>query len=287
MKELLVVSGKGGTGKTTIAAALAVLTQDKVIADCDVDAADLWLVLHPASIRKDAFRGLDKAIVDRNKCIGCGLCFEVCRFDAVGFEGQIAVINRDSCEGCGVCFRCCPQKAIEMKENIAGHVMESQTKYGYMVHAQLGVGEENSGRLVAEVRKRAREAAERLDARCVIIDGPPGIGCPVISAVTGVDMALVVTEPTVAGRHDLERILDLLSHFKVPVVVCVNKSDLDEGRSLEIAQYCASRCVEVVGEIPFDEDVPRTLAQGQALGTGQAAREMRRVADRVHSLMAI
>lgn len=285
MKELLVVSGKGGTGKTTIAAALAVFVQDKVIADCDVDAADLWLVLHPTSTTENGFEGLSKAVVDRDKCMGCGFCFEVCRYDAVSFEDQVAIISKDLCEGCGVCFRCCPCEAIAMAPNIAGSVMESQTPYGYMVHAQLGVGEENSGRLVAEVRKRAREAAERLNSKYVLIDGPPGIGCPVISSTSGVDMAVVVTEPTVAGRHDLERILDLLSHFKVPAVVCINKSDLDEERSLEIARYCSSRGVEVVGEIPFDEDVPRTLAQGQALSRGQAAGEVRRVWERVRSLI--
>lgn len=285
MKELLVVSGKGGTGKTTIAAALAVFVQDKVIADCDVDAADLWLVLHPTSTTENGFEGLSKAVVDRDKCMGCGFCFEVCRYDAVSFEDQVAIISKDLCEGCGVCFRCCPCEAIAMAPNIAGSVMESQTPYGYMVHAQLGVGEENSGRLVAEVRKRAREAAERLNSKYVLIDGPPGIGCPVISSTSGVDMAVVVTEPTVAGRHDLERILDLLSHFKVPAVVCINKSDLDEERSLEIARYCSSRGVEVVGEIPFDEDVPRTLAQGQALSRGQAAGEARRVWERVRSLI--
>jgi len=303
VKEILIVSGKGGTGKTTVAAALSVLVSDKVIVDCDVDAADLWLVLEPLSTRSEEFAGLNKAVVDGDKCRGCGYCLEVCRFDAISFESGVATVSKELCEGCAVCSRCCPFRAISMVPTIAGLVMESETPYGYFVHAQLGIGEENSGRLVSEVRRRARLAAERLNARYLIIDGPPGIGCPVISATTGADLALVVTEPTAAGKHDLERILDLLSHFKVPAVVCINKYDLDLSASDDIARYCSARGVAVVGRIPFDEEVPRAISQGHPIIASRdeqntrgetvdatteslAAREVRRIWEQMRLLVS-
>ncbi len=299
MKELLVVSGKGGTGKTTVAAALAVLAQDKVIADCDVDAADLHLLLKPVLTKQDKFFGLGKASVDPEKCTGCGFCFEVCRYDAVFWEDRTTRIRAELCEGCGVCFRCCPSAAIQMVPKVAGHVMESETRYGVLIHASLGVGEDNSGRLVAEVRKRSTKIAEDQGVKQVIVDGPPGIGCPVISSISGVDLALVVTEPTVAGRHDLARILGLLSHFRVPAVVCINKFDLDAPNSDEIMRYCREKAVAVVGRIPFDEDVPRSLSHGRPLISsadreqkrenapveGPAARELRCMWERLQELL--
>lgn len=230
MKEIVVLSGKGGTGKTTVTASLATLLKDAVLTDCDVDAADLYLLLKPEIKESFEFRWSQKARINENKCGRCGKCEEVCRFNAIkNFK-----VNPIFCEGCRVCYNICPRKAIDMVDNLSGHWYISDTKYGPMVHARLGIAEENSGKLVLLVKKAAREIAERGRYKYVITDGPPGIGCPVISSLSGADVALIVTEPTAAGLHDLLRVLKLAENFKVTVKIVINKFDLEEEKSEEI-----------------------------------------------------
>jgi MinD superfamily P-loop ATPase len=258
MKEIIVLSGKGGTGKTTVTASLAALAKDAVLTDCDVDAADLYLLLNPKI--KDTFKfwGSQKARISEHKCIRCGKCETVCRFDAI----KDFKVNPTFCEGCGVCYNICPEKAIDMVDTLSGHWYISDTRYGPMVHARLGIAEENSGKLVSLVKKTARDIAEREGYKYIITDGPPGIGCPVISTLSGADVALIVTEPTAAGLHDLERVLKLAENFKVTVKVVINKFDLAQEKSKEIEQYCIYKGIEVIGKIPFDEDVVKAISKG-------------------------
>lgn len=284
MKQLTIISGKGGTGKTTVAASFAELISDKVMADCDVDAADLHLLLHPKVRQEGIFKGLKTARIDPHKCIECDRCIEACRYDAI----TPYVVNPMSCEGCGLCTLVCPVDAIEMEENISGHWFISDTEYGPMVHAKLGIAQENSGLLVSTVRKQAREIAKRDRAKYVLIDGPPGIGCPVIASLTGVDLVLAVAEPTLSGIHDLERILDLGTHFNIKCAVCINKSDLNDENTAQIRQYCQEHQVPVVGEIPFDENVVHALVQGQTVisySDGPASNAMRAVWERLAILL--
>jgi MinD superfamily P-loop ATPase len=261
MKELVVISGKGGTGKTTFTASFAALAQQAVFADCDVDAADLHLLLHPEILHREEFRSGVTAVINPEKCTHCGKCQELCRFAAIERSDEAYVVNRFACEGCSVCFHFCPVKAIEMQENLSGEWCISETPYGPMVHAKLGPAEENSGKLVALVRQKARRIAEEQHKSLILIDGPPGIGCPVISSVTGADMVLVVTEPTLSGGHDLERVADLTAHFQIPTAVCVNKYDINPQITEEINRYCSERGLNVVGEIPYDRTTVKALVK--------------------------
>lgn len=259
MKQILVISGKGGTGKTMLTASFAALAWNKVMVDCDVDAADLHLVLHPDIRETHEFRSGMTAVLDQSLCIRCGKCRELCRFDAVR---ETFVIDRIDCEGCGLCARICPAGAITMEENLSGEWYISDTAYGPLVHAKLGIAEENSGKLVAKVRQAAKELAERRASDYVIIDGPPGIGCPVIAALSGVDRAIVVTEPTLSGLHDLKRVLEVAQHFKVSAGVVINKCDLNPGNAGVIEEYCRSMHTEVIGNIPFSRQVSESIVKG-------------------------
>lgn len=212
MKEVVVLSGKGGTGKTSIVGSLAAIAQSKVLADCDVDAADLHLLLQPVTQQKHEFWSGQVAFIDEEKCTQCGLCQDVCHFDAINDFN----VDSISCEGCGFCFHICPDEAIMMRENLSGHWFISETKYGPLVHARLGIAQENSGKLVALVRQQAKQIAEKQGFNYIISDGPPGIGCPVISSLSGANLALLVTEPTLSGIHDLERVIGVCHHFGVP-----------------------------------------------------------------------
>ncbi|NLN60690.1 MAG: 4Fe-4S binding protein [Deltaproteobacteria bacterium] len=267
MKELVVISGKGGTGKTSLVASLACLAERPVIADCDVDAADLHLVLVPQVKERHDFYGGHEAVVRPDVCTGCGVCAEFCRFEAISetrtSEGNIVFqVDPIDCEGCGVCVRFCPVQAIDFPECLCGEWMVSETPYGPMVHARLGVAAENSGKLVSMVRREAaRIASEKKHSR-IIVDGPPGIGCPVIASITGASRVLVVTEPTVSGKHDLERVLSLAKHFDIPAAVCVNKWDLNPSMTEKIETFATALGSEVVGRIRYDRAV--TLAQMQA-----------------------
>jgi MinD superfamily P-loop ATPase len=261
MKQLTVISGKGGTGKTTITAAFASLAKNKVMADADVDAADLHLILNPSIEKEEDFYGGRVPCLDKNLCDECRLCIEHCRFEAI----QDFVIDLIACEGCGVCAQICPKNAITMKENLCGRWFISQTRFGPLVHARLGIAEENSGKLVTLVRQQARLIAEKEKMDYIIIDGPPGIGCPVISSIGGVDLVLAVTEPTLSGIHDLERILGVARHFNVPAMVCINKSDINQENAERIKTYCQKNRISVAGEIPYDPIVTKAMVAGKTV----------------------
>jgi MinD superfamily P-loop ATPase len=258
MKEVVILSGKGGTGKTSIVGSFAALAQSKVLADCDVDAADLHLLLSPSIREESEFWSGQVAFIDEEKCTQCGLCQDVCRFDAIDdFK-----VDPISCEGCGFCSHVCPVEAITMKERLSGHWFISDTKYGNLVHARLGIAQENSGKLVALVRQHAKQIAERDGLDYIISDGPPGIGCPVISSLSGANLALLVTEPTLSGIHDLQRVLGVCHHFGIPALVCVNKYNLNEDNTHQIENYCLNQGIKVAAKIPFDNVVTGALVQG-------------------------
>lgn len=258
MKEIVVLSGKGGTGKTSIVGSFAALAKNKVLADCDVDAADLHLILNPTVRENHEFWSGQTAVIDVERCTQCGLCQELCRFKAI----KDCKVDPISCEGCGFCLHICPVEAITMQENLSGEWFISDTKYGPLVHARLGIAQENSGKLVALVRQQARQIAEKAGFDCIISDGPPGIGCPVISSLSGTDLALLVTEPTLSGIHDLERILGVCRHFGVPALVCINKHDINEANTRQIENYCLNQGIEVAARIPFDDVVTEAIVQG-------------------------
>ena len=260
MNQLVIISGKGGTGKTVISAAFATLFQNKVLADCDVDAANLHLLLHPEVQEVHKFSGGQKAFLLPDKCLMCEECVEACRFDAIEVTNEDTIrIDNVSCEGCGVCSRVCPSQSIEMRDVTSGEWFVSHTKYGPFVHAKLGIGEENSGKLVTAVRKKSSEIAHLNDLDYIIIDGPPGIGCPVISALTGADITLIITEPTVAGIHDLQRLTELARGFQIPVLVCINKYDINQTKTLQIEEYCQHKDLMLIGKIPFDAAVVKAM----------------------------
>jgi len=256
MKQLTVISGKGGTGKTSITAAFASLAKNAVFADCDVDAADLHLILKPDVKKTMGFHGLKIASVDKEICNECKKCYEHCRFDAI--DENINII-KESCEGCGVCEYVCPVNAISMIDRDSGFSYISETRFGSMAHAMLKTAEEASGKLVTVVRNNAKTLAEEKKKDLIIIDGPPGIGCPVIASISGVDLVLIVTEPTLSAIHDLERILGVAYHFKIPAVVCINKCDINLDNTEKIEHYCKSNNIDVVGKLPYDTVVTEAM----------------------------
>ena len=259
MRELLIISGKGGTGKTSIAGSFAALSAPTVLVDCDVDAANLHLLLNPEIEESHEFFGLQKATIDKEKCTGCRLCEENCHFDAI----TDGVVSPFLCEGCAFCFYICPEKAISLKDNVCGHWFISKTKYGPLVHAKLGIAEDNSGKLVAEVRKNARITAEKNNIEFIITDGPPGIGCPVIASLSGIDLALIVTEPTLSGIHDLKRVVGLAKHFGIKTAVCINKYDISEENTNSIEDYCFEENIIIAGKISFDPSVTKAMLNGK------------------------
>jgi MinD superfamily P-loop ATPase len=284
--EIAVVSGKGGTGKTVLTSCLAAVMDDKVVADCDVDAPDLHLLLDPSVQREEVFLGMARARIDAEACTGCGRCLQVCRFDAVrqirAKDNGAYQIDKLACEGCGVCSWVCPAEAIEMVTEPGGKWFVSDTRYGSLVHACLGAAEENSGKLVTIVREEARKLATKRGHKHILIDGPPGIGCPVIASVAGVDLAVAVTEPTLSGMHDLERVLGLTEHFNTRVGVVVNKYDLNEEIYLEIRELLKLRRIPLLGRIRFDTAVNRAIAAGKTVleyTNGKVGREFKLVAD--------
>lgn len=260
--ELIIISGKGGTGKTSLVAAFASLAENKVICDADVDAADLHLLLNPNVKEKYDFQGGHKAIIDSDKCSECGLCHELCRWDAIGADFGVDPIK---CEGCGVCVYFCPESAIEFPINTCGEWFISDSRFGPLVHARLGIAEENSGKLVTVVRNAAREIAEKSNIPLILTDGPPGIGCPVIASIGGATGVLIVTEPSVSGRHDMERVAKLAEHFKVPAMVCVNKFDLNLAETEAIEGFAESKNMAVLGRIPFDPIFTKSMVHGRTI----------------------
>jgi MinD superfamily P-loop ATPase len=286
MKQIVILSGKGGTGKTTVAAALAHLAAQErslVLADADVDAANLELLLTPQVQETHDFVGGKVAVIDPEHCTRCGRCVEVCRFGAVSDHA----IDPVACEGCATCYYQCPSEAIRLVEPRAGEWFRSQTRFGPLFHAQLFAGQENSGKLVTQVKQQARLLARKEGADYLIVDGPPGIGCPVIASLSGEDLALLVTEPTVAGAHDLERILDLARYFRVLTVICINKHDLSAAQSREIETYASGQGIKVIGRIPFDSVVTAAMVQAVPVteySDGPVAEELRQVWARVRRM---
>ncbi len=270
MQELVIISGKGGTGKTSVTASFAMLAQGPVIADCDVDAADMHLILAPRVQQRHPFRAGHEAVIRQEKCTTCGDCRTLCRFDAVALSAgdggnSIFTIDPVACEGCGVCVRFCPEQAIDFPERWCGEWMVSDTRCGPMVHARLGIAAENSGKLVSTVRKEARRIAEENHHNLVLIDGPPGIGCPVIASLTGASLVLAVTEPTVSGEHDLQRILSLTRHFDIPTAICVNKWDINPEMTERIETAARLAGARVVGRIRYDRAVTHAQLEGKAV----------------------
>lgn len=279
--ELVIISGKGGTGKTSVAASFAVLARNAVIADCDVDAADLHLVLRPQTLESHIFSSGHDAVIRQDLCNGSGTCREVCRFGAVIAENNstLSVIDPLACEGCGVCVEVCPNRAIAFPERRCGEWFVSTTPTGPMVHARLGIAAENSGKLVSTVRSEAKRLAASNDSALILIDGPPGIGCPVIAAITGATGVLVVTEPTVSGAHDMKRVLELAAHFHIPVAVCVNRWDLNPEGTEQIESHALRHGAVIAGRIRYDTTVTKAQVAGRAvveLG-GEAADDIRSV----------
>jgi len=262
MREVVVISGKGGTGKTSLVAAFASLAQNAVLADCDVDAADLHLILKPTVRETHDFSGGKLARIRADKCIGCGECERVCHFEAVSLTGpgnelvaKTCTIDSVACEGCGVCVQFCPVDAIDFKDAINGQWFVSDTRFGPMVHARLGAAEENSGKLVSLIRKQARRIADSQRRDLLIVDGSPGIGCPVIASITGADLVLVVTEPTLSGRHDLDRVAQLTAHFGIPTAVCINKWDINPDVTGAIEADLQGKGLALAGKIDYDPAV--------------------------------
>jgi MinD superfamily P-loop ATPase len=267
MREVVVCSGKGGTGKTSVVASFAALADKPVLVDCDVDAADLHLVLDPRIEYREEFRGGKEARIDEDRCAGCGTCQDLCRFSAVsehlhpdgGWSYQIDPLR---CEGCGVCVHFCPERAIDFHETVSGEWFISETRNGPLVHARLAVAAENSGKLVSLVRYRAKQLAGERGTELILTDGPPGIGCPVIASLTGANMALVVTEPTKSALHDLKRVVKLTRHFRIPAAVCINKYDINEHITAEICDHCRLEGLKMLGKIPVDGQVTKAQLAG-------------------------
>jgi MinD superfamily P-loop ATPase len=260
--ELVVLSGKGGTGKTSLVGALAALVPEKVLCDADVDAADLHLLLRPEILQRRDFYAGHKASIDPERCVQCGDCLNWCRFEAIDQDFRI---NPFLCEGCGVCWSLCPEQAVDFPDNLCGEWYISKTRFGPLVHARLGIAEENSGKLVTLIRGEARRLAAEQALSWILTDGPPGIGCPVISSLGDAAAVLIITEPSVAGRHDLERVAALAVHFGLPVSVLVNKADLHWQTAQEIAEYCAARGHAFLGYLPFDPDFTRAQVEGKTI----------------------
>jgi len=271
MKQLIILSGKGGTGKTSLTAAFAHLAAQSrfanqvILADADVDAANLELVLQPRLLEQQDFKGGKVAVINQDTCASCEDCVAVCRFDAINYADSLYVIDPIACDGCAACVYQCPSESITMHEQVAGKFYFSESRYGPLYHANLFPGQENSGKLVTLVKQRARLQALDESRELVLGDGPPGIGCPVISAVSGANLALIVAEPTVAGVHDMRRILQTVQHFGVRAVVCINKADIYPAGADNIEAFCRESGIEIVGRIPFDLTVASAMVAGEAV----------------------
>jgi len=291
IKELVVISGKGGTGKTSIVASFAALAGRSVLADCDVDAADLHLVLAPNVQHSEEFYGGKVSTIDPDICTGCGICTESCRFDAIkksedsyNLSNTLYKVDPIACEGCGVCKFVCPEDAVDLVERKAGDWFISETRFGPMVHAKLGIAAENSGKLVALVKANANRIASERGLDLVIVDGSPGIGCPVISSITGADFVLIVTESTMSGQHDLARVSDLTKHFNTPAMVCVNKWDINADVFNSIREWCDEQRLEIVGKIDYDRSVTEAQIAGKSIidfGNGKVTSEIRQMWNRI------
>lgn len=288
MKELVVISGKGGTGKTSILAAFAALATGKVLCDADVDAADLHLIMNPQVRERHDFDSGHTAIINQDKCTQCGLCRGLCRWKAISED---FVVDPVACEGCGVCHYFCPEEAISFPLKTCGEWFISNTRFGPMAHARLGIAEENSGKLVTLIRQQGKKLAEENNLELLLTDGPPGIGCPVIASLGGSTAVLIVAEPTVSGRHDMERVAELAAFFKVPVMVCVNKFDLNPEQAQAIEDFSRERDIRVMGRIPFDPVFTKAMVQGKTIfeydGHSEGAGAVRNIWENLAKAMEI
>jgi MinD superfamily P-loop ATPase len=284
IKELIVISGKGGTGKTSLLGAFASLATNKVLCDADVDAADLYLILEPEIRKRQDFQEGHRAVIDPDRCTECGLCRDLCRFHAISPEFKVDPIE---CEGCGVCVHFCPVEAIDFPIKTCGELFISETRCGPMVHARLGIAEDNSGKLVTLTRKEARELAKNRGLGLILTDGPPGLACPVIASIAGATAVLIVTEPTLSGHHDMDRVVELANHFEIPASICVNKYDLNPDMTGVIEQYAKERGLPILGRIPFDPIFTKAMVQNQTIieydGRSQAAQALTDIWEKVIS----
>ena len=265
MHEIIVISGKGGTGKTSLSGAFARISRNKIICDLDVDAPDLHILLAPEIITREKFISGNEAVINQDQCTSCGICLEMCRYEAISETREKYLVEPLRCEGCKVCVSFCPEEAIDFPPRYCGDWYVSSTRFGTMVHAQLFPGAENSGRLVALLRQKAREKAKEEGRDLILCDGAPGIGCPVISSLSGTDLAAIVTEPTPSGLHDLQRVAELCSHFKIKVAVIINKFDLNLEQTAGIEEYCRSKGYELAGNLPHDDMVTEAMVQRKVI----------------------
>ena len=292
MKQIVILSGKGGTGKTSLSAAFAHLAAgggSNVLVDADVDAANLELLVKAQRVSTEPFMGGSVAIIDQARCNGCGTCREVCRFDAVlQLDGEY-LVDPVACDGCAACVYTCPEEAISMETGQAGEWYISDTDYGRFFHAHLFPAQENSGKLVALIKRQALEAVEEMMGELMLVDGPPGIGCPVISAISGADVVLIVTEPSLAGIHDLQRVLKTVDYFQLPAWVCINKVDLYPEGSERIKELCREKGIPVLGEIPYDLIIPQAMSAGEPVTLyapdSKASREVKNIWEKVHLML--
>jgi MinD superfamily P-loop ATPase len=262
MKEIVIISGKGGTGKTSLTASFAILADSPVLCDTDVDAADLHLLIQPEIRQTSEFSGGHLALINEKKCTSCGLCLDLCRFDAISTDFQIDPV---SCEGCGVCVDLCPEKAIDFPSQKSGDWFISDTRVGPMVHARLGIAEENSGKLVSLIRRQSRQIAEQDGYKLILTDGPPGIGCPVIASITNSEAVVIIVEPTVSGFHDIQRVTELANHFGIQSMLCVNRFDINIEMTEKIENFARSQKCTVLPRIPFDPDFTKAMVEGKTL----------------------
>ncbi|MCP4668532.1 MAG: (4Fe-4S)-binding protein [Deltaproteobacteria bacterium] len=288
MNELVIISGKGGTGKTSLMAAFAFLAKRKVLCDADVDASDLHLIIEPEVKEQTDFQGGGTAIINQDTCTGCGVCLDLCRWDAITADFQVDPIE---CEGCGVCVYFCPEEAIDFPVKTCGEWFISDTRFGPMVHARLGIAEENSGKLVALVRQQAKDIAEKNGLDLILTDGPPGVGCPVIASIGGAGAVLIVTEPTLSGRHDLERVAQLAAHFQVPGFVCINKFDINPEETEAIEAFAGEKNLILLGRVPFDPLFTKAMVQGQTIfeydGHSRAGNAVREIWSRLEEKLKL
>lgn len=284
MNEILVISGKGGTGKTSLTAAFAHLANNHVICDLDVDAPDMHLILKPENTKSIEFISGHEAVINSDKCDACGKCLEMCQYGAVNENNDIFSIDPLKCEGCKVCVEFCPKDAIDFPDRKCGHWYSSDTRFGPMIHAQLFPGEENSGLLVSLLRKKAKELAEKKGLDLILSDGTPGIGCPVIASLSGVTLAVIVTEPTPSGRHDMERVAELCGHFNVPAGIIINKYDLNAKETAAIEAYSTEKGFTLFGNLPHDPIITRAMINAQAIteyGDNDFAKQLTVIWERI------
>ena len=288
MNEIVILSGKGGTGKTSFSAAFATLGSNIVVADCDVDASNLHLILNPVNYFERNFTTGHTAVIEYTTCTNCGLCIDYCRFDAISFQQGKVTISEISCDGCKLCSRICPSHSIQMIPSDKSRWFAGNYRNGKMVHARLAPGEENSGKLVNVVRENARKTAQENGWKTIIIDGPPGTGCPVISSVTGTNKAIIVTEPTNSGFHDMKRVLEITANFKVESYVVINKYDLNDTISGKIESWCAENNISVAGKIPFDKEIVEAMINCQSINEwkpeSEVSKEIIRIWKQVNTI---